>query len=234
MNPIVLILLGLLLLCWFFWLRRKSPADQRKANIMLLLGVLAAALFYLTFTGKLHWLGAVFAILLPFARRLIPMLPIVGKLFKHYQSKQSSAGNTSEVKSRILKMQLDHDSGSLEGEVLEGPLLGRQLASLSEAEFIDLLSYCRQHDVQSARLLETYLDKRFGDSWHTDDHDHASAPSEIDKAYQILGLESGASKDDIIEAHRRLMQKLHPDRGGSDYLAAEINQAKDLLLKQFS
>lgn len=233
MNPIVLILLSLVLLCWFLWLRTKSPADQRKANLMLLAAVLAAALFYLTFTGKLSWIGAVFALLLPFSRRLIPMIPVLGKLFQHYKSNQQTSGNASKVQSRILNMQLDHDSGSLEGEVLEGPLQGRQLSTLSENEFIDLLSYCRQHDEQSARLLETYLDKRFGDSWRKDDSNTAETP-ETDKAYQILGLEAGASKEEIIEAHRRLMQKLHPDRGGSDYLAAEINQAKDLLLKNFS
>lgn len=231
MNPIVLILLGLLLLCWSLWLRNKAPLDQLKANLMLLIGVIAAALFYLTFTGKLHWLGAVLAILLPFYRRIIPLIPFIGKIFQHYQRNQRTNGSASTVTSRILKMQLSHDNGSLEGEVLEGPLQGRQLSTLSEAEFIDLLKYCRQNDVQSARLLETYLDKRFGDSWHKDDS-NTTETSATDRAYQVLGLELGASKDEIIEAHRRLMQKLHPDRGGSDYLAAEINQAKDLLLKQ--
>nr|WP_243431869.1 DnaJ domain-containing protein [Aliamphritea spongicola] len=104
---------------------------------------------------------------------------------------------------------------------------------MTEQEFLQLLSYCRQHDQQSARLLETYLDKRFGDRWRDDDQPTGDAPlSEVDEAYQILGLEKGASEQEIIEAHRRLMQKMHPDRGGSDYLAAKINQAKDLLMKR--
>lgn len=199
---------------------------------MLLLGVLIAAIFYLTVTGKLHWIGALIALLLPFARRLLPLLPFAGKMFRYYQANKQTSGNNSEVNSRILKMNLDHDTGSLGGEILEGPLQGRQLDSLSESEFIQLLNFCRQKDPQSARLLETYLDKRFGDSWRGDDKNgKESELSEKDKAFQILGLKSDATKQEIIEAHRRLMQKLHPDRGGSDYLAAEINQAKDLLLK---
>ncbi|WP_290699810.1 DnaJ domain-containing protein [Amphritea sp.] len=199
---------------------------------MLLLGVLIATVFYLTVTGKLHWVGALVALLLPFARRLLPLLPFAGKIFRHYQANKQTNGNNSEVNSRILKMNLDHDTGSLDGAILEGPLQGRQLDSLSESEFIELLNFCRQKDPQSARLLETYLDKRFGDSWRGDDKTGTESElSEKDRAYQILGLNPDATKQEIIEAHRRLMQKLHPDRGGSDYLAAEINQAKDLLLK---
>ncbi|GGK59520.1 hypothetical protein GCM10007941_07230 [Amphritea balenae] len=199
---------------------------------MLLVAVLGAALFYLAVTGKLHWLGVLLAMLIPFARRMFPLIPILGRLFQHYQSNKQTKGNSSEVSSRILTMTLDHDSGNLEGTVIEGPLKDRQLNSLSEQEFIQLLNYCRQQDPQSARLLETYLDKRFGDSWRSDDTDQTqTSVSETDKAYQILGLEPGANREEIIEAHRRLMQKLHPDRGGSDYLAAEINRAKDLLLK---
>lgn len=237
MNQITFILLGSIILGWYLWLRSKPQQQRQKANIMLLLGVTAATIFYLAVTGKLHWIGALLAVLLPFARKILPLLPIIGRLFRHYQSRQNSrpsAGNSSSVNSAILTMTLDHDSGGMNGTVTQGPLEGRSLDTLSEQEFIQLLSYCRSEDAQSARLLETYLDKRFGDSWREDDPGRSDPQqetvSEKDKAYEILGLNPGASREEIVEAHRRLMQKLHPDRGGSDYLAAEINRAKDTLL----
>ncbi|WP_438952419.1 molecular chaperone DnaJ [Porticoccus sp.] len=54
------------------------------------------------------------------------------------------------------------------------------------------------------------------------------------EAFQLLGLQPGASREAIIDAHKRLIQKLHPDRGGNDYLAAKLNAARDLLLKLHS
>jgi DnaJ family protein C protein 19 len=50
------------------------------------------------------------------------------------------------------------------------------------------------------------------------------------QAYEVLGLKPDASRDEILQAHRRMIQRVHPDRGGSDYLASKINQAKDTLL----
>jgi hypothetical protein len=154
---------------------------------------------------------------------------------------KAKAGNQSHVASDILDMTLDHDSGAMSGKILKGPMAGRALADLSESEFLELLRYCREQDEDSVRLLETYLDRRFGDSWRADNQASAGGGASDDgatsggsltesEALDILGLETGAPREEIIQAHRRLMQKMHPDRGGSNYLAARINEAKECLL----
>src|ERR671919_225662 len=100
---------------------------------------------------------------------------------------------------------------------------------------------CQREDPRSVPLLETYLDRRQPD-WRA--HvageqeggrgQQASAAGAMDEATacSILGLSPEASADEIKAAHRRLMTKLHPDHGGSSYLAAQLNQAKDLLLSR--
>lgn len=208
---------------------------------MLVLVLISLALLLLAITGRLHWIGAIFAAMLPFARQIFPWLvrlfPFLKLLYRRRNQQRTSAGNVSEVQTRILKMQLDHDAGVMYGQILQGPMAGRELGTLTEQEFIELLQYCRQQDEESARLLEAYLNKRFGDRWQADDPGHSDSNASPQsghmtrqEAYQILGITPGCSKEEIVAAHRRLMQKYHPDRGGSDYLAAKINQAKDCLL----
>jgi DnaJ-domain-containing protein 1 len=104
---------------------------------------------------------------------------------------------------------------------------------MNQEQLRELLDYCQREDGDSARLLESYLQQRFpGETFSAGQAGSASSegPMGRKEALSVLGLEDGASEEDIIAAHRRLMQKLHPDRGGNDYLAAKINQAKDLLL----
>lgn len=146
-----------------------------------------------------------------------------------------TAGGTSQVRSRLVEMTLDHDTGELEGSVLAGAFAGQRLGSLDEARLRELLRECHADDPDGVRLLEAYLDRRFPgwrNSEEREEPTHASAPDAMtpDEAYRILELQPGASADDIRQAHRTLMKKLHPDQGGSTYLAARVNQAKDLLL----
>jgi DnaJ domain len=146
---------------------------------------------------------------------------------------------SSEVVTDSLRMQLDHGTGELDGEVLRGPFAGRSLASLGLLELLDLLTGCQRDDPRSVPLLETYLDRRQPDWRAHAAGEQADGPgakagvtSAMDEAtaYSILGLPPGAGADEIKAAHRRLMTKLHPDHGGSSYLAAQLNQAKDFLL----
>ena len=147
-------------------------------------------------------------------------------------------GSVSRVRSAMIEMELDHDTGDMNGTVLAGVHAGRSLNDLAEDALRALHAECRQADHDGARLLEAYLDRRFP-RWREDAeaHDdpgpgtrpHAGAMTE-EEAYQILGLQQGASPDEVRRAHRTLMKKLHPDQGGSTYLAARVNQAKEVLL----
>ncbi len=153
---------------------------------------------------------------------------------------QRTSGSTSRVRSGLIEMTLDHDTGEMEGSVLAGAFAGQQLGSLDEARLRDLLTECQAGDPDGVRLLEAYLDRRFP-RWREDTQNEeqrraAAQPTSgvmtPEEAYRILDLQPGATTDDIRQAHRSLMKKLHPDQGGSTYLAARVNQAKDLLLSR--
>lgn len=146
-------------------------------------------------------------------------------------------GKRTHVRTAALEMELDHDTGDLDGIVLAGRFDGTPLGDLSELELYDLLRELAD-DAESRQLLETYLDSRLplwrdhaeADVGSGETRPPASGPMSKQEAYQVLGLEAGASAADIRKAHRRLMQRLHPDLGGSSFLAARINEAKDVLL----
>jgi DnaJ-domain-containing protein 1 len=136
----------------------------------------------------------------------------------------------------MLAMELDHDTGAMDGEILAGRFTGRRLKSLSLDQLLELLRECKSVRDQSASLLEAYLDRTQQD-WRARTGSQRSAGSAPpsgamtrDEAYAVLGLNSNCTEQDIRDAHRRLMKQYHPDRGGSDYLAAKINQAKDILV----
>lgn len=153
-------------------------------------------------------------------------------------SAKKSAGQASRVRTQHLEVELDHDTGEISGRVLKGSFEGRVLESLAPAEMARLWQDCRFADPQSAQILEVYLD-RVHPSWREDaaraESEHApnaDGPMTHEQALEILGLAPGATEQDIRRAHRDLMMKLHPDRGGSTFLAAKINQAKDALLSK--
>ena len=237
----LLLLLGVavVLIIFIRWLFRQPP----KVYWQWIAILVAIGLLLMVATGRAHWLIAVFAALLPFVRAILTLLghvPLLKRVLATMRVAQSAAGpsggQTSSVQSRYIRMTLEHDSGDINGEVLEGQFKGRTLKQLSLEELLQLLREC-QDDEESVALLQAYLDRAYADEWRQQagtygQQQTANASGEMsrEEALQILGLSSDASEEEIIEAHRRLMQKLHPDRGGSTYLAAKINLAKETLL----
>lgn len=246
----LLIVSAVLILLWLGlrWFIRTPPAQVRRTLRYAALAALLLGLGFLAATGRLNWMVAAGAALLPFLRRaftLIRFLPLFQSLLGRYQTARAQrppkSGQQSTVESRFLRMTLDHDSGDMDGEVLEGRFADRLLSQMILAELLDLRDECRRLDGESAALLEAYLDRCHADWRAQPDTGADSAPHSApppaggpamspEEARDILGVGADASAQDIIQAHRRLMHKLHPDRGGSDYLAAKINLAKDCLL----
>lgn len=235
----------------FVVLWKEVAAKNRPRKLSKLAGsaavVLVAMLVLLAASGRLHWLLALAAGALPFLRWVAGLLigPLLGGWFRNAFGglRQASVGGTaagpqvSTVATADLHMTLDHESGDMDGEVLRGALSGQRLSELDINALRTLRAAISAPD--SRQLLDAYLDRRFAD-WRGPEEEAArgdgaapGAPAMDEaQALQVLGLPAGATRDDVVDAHRRLMQKLHPDRGGTDYLAATLNQAKDVLLNR--
>jgi hypothetical protein len=160
-------------------------------------------------------------------------------LFRRHRAMRTAlgSGQTSSVRAAGLEMQLDHDTGEMDGRILAGRHEGQRLSELKLSELLEVGEDFRD-DPESSRLLEGYLDRAHAgwrDDAHADEAARQGAPSatggmDTKEAYQILGLDAGASEAEVRAAHRRLMKQVHPDRGGSAALAAKINEAKDQIL----
>jgi hypothetical protein len=146
-------------------------------------------------------------------------------------------GQSTSVRTPWIEMELDHDTGAMRGTVLKGAQAGKTLDSLGRDALLAFYREAGTADTETARLLEAYMDRTLGADWRADAERQRSAAQSgsamsREEALKILGLREGASEDQIRAAHRRLMMQNHPDRGGSDYIAAKINEAKEVLLRR--
>lgn len=211
-----------------FWLI-TIPANQRVAVLSTagpVLVIMAGGLLTLLRRGAIG----------------IPLIIVGVSWWRRNRSKRpinSAEGQKSTVRSANLEMALDHDTGEMDGTLLTGRLQGVRLSSLSEEEILSLYFDFRS-DTDSISLLESFLDRYYPD-WRdrvdSDAYRNQSDTSGFDKmtrqeAYQILGLEPNSSQEEIHQAWRRLIKGVHPDSGGSAFLAAKINNARDILLDQ--
>jgi hypothetical protein len=230
----VAVLASLLLLAR--WLTRADPRLLAwLVRVLALVAALAVGGFIIV-TGRFQLVLYALPFALPF------YFQWRSNRIRNRNAQGPAAGARSRVDTGWLEMELDHDSGEMQGTVQRGTFAGRGLDSMSLDELLHLLDELGA-DPDSVRVLESYLDRMHGPSWRGDDGEaeaqfgahrrpRQDGAMTEDEALEVLGLEPGATAKEVKEAHRRLMGKLHPDRGGSTYLAAKLNQAKDFLLKQ--
>ena len=224
-SGLCLFVAAVLLGRWFLLAEPKTLA--KVVRWVAIGGALALALFILL-SGRFALLLPIAFLALPFVRRWLTQ----GRMWPRTRP---TPGQTSSVETEYVDMTLDHDSGNMSGRIKRGAFAGHLLNELSEDELVALLSECHGTDPQAAQLIEAYLD-RLHEGWREtagqagQQRTNQTGTMTRDEAIEILGLEPGASADDIRDAHHRLILKIHPDQGGSTYLASKINEAKDVLL----
>ncbi|WP_209262404.1 molecular chaperone DnaJ [Thiorhodococcus minor] len=235
-----------------FWLLRwfRSTPPERVARVLrksALWGAVAI-LIIAVLSGRLNPIFAAIGAAIPLVLRAANLLRLVPALQQILRSlglggALGAAGGgpgaqASSIRTRYLDMRLDHATGALDGTVLDGPFKGRELSALGLDELLRMHELYRESDGQSLAVLEAYLDREHGEDWRERAQTNGGsggAPARTGElseaeARSILGVEHGADAEAVRAAHRRLMQRLHPDRGGSDYLAAKINEARRRLI----
>lgn len=221
------------------WLLATDPKVILRVARWAGLGLAAALGLFVLMRGRLDWVLYAATVLLPFVIRWGAVVRSIRNAAK--AARGPTPGQSSGVRTRYLAMQLDHDTGTLDGEVLEGRLAGRLLSSLSDGERSALLREVAD-DPASIQVLEAWLERAGGASRPDDAGagEQAAGPAGTAafddgtmtraRALEILGVSEQATEEEIRDAHRRLMMANHPDRGGSSWLAAQINRAKDVLV----
>ncbi len=225
------------------WYTTTTPETLWRAIRWIGIGIAGALVLFFLFRGGFHFLWVLAVFLLPWLLRARAIRNVAKS------ARGPSGGQRSTVRTRFVDMELDHDTGEMDGIVKRGAQKRRRLSDMALDDLIDLLREAAAEDAQSAQVVQAYLDRMHGSDWReaagaagVDGGEHQGSGGNRDRgaastgrmsraeAFDVLGLSADAGEDDIKAAHRKLIREYHPDHGGSDYLAAKINEAKDVLL----
>lgn len=236
---ILAIVLAIINLPAYFRMSRKK---RQRLNWLLLAGLLTLIISRFA-PGILALIIPLVAALIAGVVRLLPVLiryaPLLHRLWFSWRQQRDSSNSYrtthSTLETRYLRLQVDASGRFISGQVVSGRFTGRQLQSLSPSELQELLKECAD-DRNSFDLLQQIIMQQTGSKssyQQTGSNRQArnTGKMSVKQAYKILGLKPNATRQEIIKAHRRLIQKAHPDHGGSAELAAQINEARDVLLK---
>lgn len=207
-----------------------EPAKLLQVGRGIVIAIMVAVIAFLLFTGRFGLAIGAGMMLAGLLRGSNP--------FARYPRQEKGGEQVSQVCTDWLEMRLDHESGEVSGRVLKGAYAGRALDDLDFAEVKKLYTNLMQDDPSSAQLLDSYASRRFGGDWQdvsdagrNDAHPPPPGGMSREEALEILGLDETADEQAIHKAYKEMIRRVHPDQGGSSYLAAKINQARDVLLK---
>ena len=239
MLPWLILALGLIAGFYFVgrWWTQANPQQMLQALSWTAAGIGVVLLLFVTLSGRWNFLPFALFFVLP----LLLRFRALNAMRKNARGPKS--GQKSEISTRFLRMELNHDSGEMTGDITDGQYAGRGLQELNLGELIALWRECAAEDEQSRLVLENYLDRGHSE-WRSvagvgsreetagarSDSPWANTGMSADEACEILGVTPSASPEKIETAYRSVMKSAHPDHGGSDWMAAKVNQAKDVLL----
>ncbi len=244
MLRLVLAAILIVVFSYLYWKFRRAPQAKKKQWLMYLAiyGAIALAVI-LVATGRAHWLTAVVAAVAGLLYRSAPLLmrfwPLLSKsILSRRGASQTNSPNSSSVETEYLVVELNHDSGDIQGHVKSGTYAGQALGDLSLEQLQKLLEEYARSDSDSYQLLQAYAQRQYQGQFEDDSHSQQQSQSSNTgnmtsaEALAILGLEGEPTPEQINRAYKKLMSKLHPDHGGSNYLAAKVNKAKETLLEK--
>lgn len=248
---IALVTVGWLLYKVYF---RQLLAQGTPGKVKLGLMALGLVFLVMAVSGKAPAAFAILGAAMTQVMRFAPLLVRFAPFLKRYLGGAALGGaaasgraaggpSESQVRTRWIHMTLDHATGVIDGTVQQGDFAGKRLSSLSIDELRTLHATCVREEPEAARLVEAYVSREHSTDWGSSNQDSGAGNSgrgaaqastgtmAINEALEVLGLSSGYSKKDVAAAHRSLISKLHPDKGGSNYLATKVNTARSVLLK---